>query len=283
MEMPVNFTEPSLKRKQDFDSNKKPLDDDFVAVNETAENVKKEPKLDETRKKRFPLFITVDIEKAGCELQHPILAIGFCLASFEDGMIEKKTFCLKPEPWQTFEPRCKTEFWAHQEVLLKRIEAEALPAPLQIRNVERYLKEIEERFSSEYPMLVLLSDNPEFDLGNINHNLYLYAGRRPMRYTSETFSYKYRWVEDPCSRLQALSFYEIYRDKINNLCVHDHWPENDAENIFWQQAVAEYASMLFIENLNRKQIIEKIDDNIFRPEFSAEQRKEKLLEGIRSK
>jgi len=100
--------------------------------------------------------------------------------------------------------------------------------------------------------LVLVSDNPAFDLSFIDHHLTHYLNRQSIRYTNtkylpqdildaypeETKLCQYLDVSDPCTALQGYIDSENIQDTLNRLCAYEftpHDPVSDAVNILCQQ------------------------------------------------
>jgi len=192
------------------------------------------------------LLVAVDIEKSGSMMaKHPVVSVGFCIGNIDGSVIEKKRFnlivqwfILNPGQdlhfWGAFEPRCVREFWSKQsEAMIQACGQNPLSSsqPDGWKEIAAYVDGLETRFPSRE--IIILSDNPSFDIGNIDHHLEKYANRAPMCYSSKG---KYRSVKDasdmfsmmPAARQRESS------DVIGDIAPYDHDPCDDAHSIMLQ-------------------------------------------------
>jgi hypothetical protein len=169
-------------------------------------------------------IIAIDIEKAGKGFEHSLLAIGICLGDDKGNVIEKKTWCFKGD---CFELRCFNEFWSKYKDLLNTIMTKAIDIKEGLFDFMLYMESLESRYSNK---LLILSDNPNFDIGQIDYYIYKHLDRhQPLRYTK---SGGYRSISDPSEMMNNRSFSEDLYKELDLLVKHDHWPENDAEYIY---------------------------------------------------
>jgi hypothetical protein len=106
-------------------------------------------------------FLGIDIETGGCMLSHPLIAIGTCLV-LPDGHKEKRTFRLAFDE-RDFEKRCVDEFWSKHPDKLEKLRA------LPESNIAQFANYVDS-LDAKYPDLVLVSDNPSFDVCFINYH-----------------------------------------------------------------------------------------------------------------
>jgi hypothetical protein len=191
-------------------------------------------------------YFAIDIEKAGDRFIDPILMIGCCLGDEHGNVIESKAFCGKVPEVKDFDPRCYREFWSKELPILERIRVEgeeqtkAAGGKEMLDRFMEYYYELDQRFGpftrSGNKRLILLSDNPAYDISAIDQALLksAVAGsgyKFPLRYTS---SGEYCRVEDPSDRCAFLTKKAVTRmlELIHAEIPHDHWAENDAIGIY---------------------------------------------------
>jgi hypothetical protein len=138
-----------------------------------------------------------------------------------------------------FEERCWREFWSKQPDTLRQIlQAEAVQLKNAMDTLVSWLNELEILYpsSSDYK-IKFLSDNPSFDIGNLDFYLKIHCGRRALRYSNNG---TYRSVENPDDMLSMFPKKDVEKelDKIRSVIVHDHDPSNDAEFIYRQYLAA---------------------------------------------
>ena len=175
------------------------------------------------------LYLAIDIEKGGdCPTRHPLLALGVCLGSAAGGVLEKKTWCLKPLPTQTMEDVCVTEFWAHHSDLLDRIQAAAADPAEGLNSFNEYLCGLHARFPAA--TFGILSNNPAYDIGTLDAVMCASFRDRPIRYLGDG---KYRSISDPSEMVKGQNSKKKVYSWAMARAKADHWPENDAEFIYW--------------------------------------------------
>jgi len=192
-------------------------------------------------------YFTLDIESRGDSAMHNgILSIGVCIArGADDPAPSKHRFDLAPLLGQVFEERCLTEFWYRNDemrALLVRLTANPMPALEGIAAFRALLDSVENP--------VILSDNPSFDFGFINHYLDV-AALPSLRYDATRTKYRPLYDTDCYARGATHMSYEqrrvddvVIAKKLNDSRggfpskeLADHMPENDAEYI-WRTHMA---------------------------------------------
>jgi len=179
------------------------------------------------------VYLAIDIEKGGdSQSAHPLLAIGVCLGSGgrEPRVLEKRTWCLSPFPGQTMCPRCVAEFWSEFPALLERIRAEAVEPLAGLASFDEWLTGLHARYAPA--SIELLSDNPAYDIGTLDGVLSARGIRTlPVRYLGDG---AYRSIGDPSEMVKGQGTKAKVGTWAGARADHDHWPENDAEYIYWQ-------------------------------------------------
>jgi hypothetical protein len=177
--------------------------------------------------------LSIDIEKGGCRFKDPMIAIGTCFID-KFGAITKKLFVFNFD-FSQFEKRCVDQHWKHhmdQLDYFKNYETKST-----IADFAKYLDELD----TEYPNLIIIIDNPQFDIANINYLFEHDLDRKPMTYRLNSDN-GYRVVSDVESIAFAIcpestSNWMTWTDLIKkyNLDMKgsamDHYPQNDAEYI----------------------------------------------------
>lgn len=233
----------------------------------TSTTIEKKKKMAEAKApgaetdKSQELFVAFDIEKKGSSLGHHILQIGAAYTTGPNAFVTTVNFCFDDEtvaleedaltegvymePW---EERCKREFWDKQPGLYERIK-KAAGLERQCETWTRFVKWLDnlERMSDK---VVVLSDNPTYDLGAIDHELYQRFGRLGVRYTKGEIDEegkqtggKYRPVKDPSERIKGLpkGMRDAIKAQLDKECPHTHWAPDDARRILKQYFLVQAA------------------------------------------
>jgi len=196
------------------------------------------------------IFVAVDIEKCGPLLiAHKVVSVGICIGDGSKNIIERKKFNLKVKWWVIndddvllpyftdygdFEEGCLKQFWS-------KLNASVLeacytnPEPLEQTDgwhaIAEYIDSLETTYQGH--QIKFLTDNGEFDIGNINYNLEKYVDRKPMRYSTTG---EFRSVINTKGMLKMIPPKE--RTDIIKQCEqeasHNHDCVSDAENIYLQ-------------------------------------------------
>nr|QQV29439.1 hypothetical protein K-LCC10_0184 [Kaumoebavirus] len=173
--------------------------------------------------------LAIDIEKLGDYQDAHIIAVGFCFGDSDGNVIERKAWYISPNERTVIEDRCKREFWDKQTGLYDYFVSQGRPAHIVYPEIAAWLATLE----AKYPKIVILSDNPSYDLGGFDRMLQQYTDRLPLRYTS---SHGYRWVADYSERAYALGIEnavsEAAKKRMGMTEEDKHRPEKDAEFIY---------------------------------------------------
>jgi hypothetical protein len=194
------------------------------------------------------ILVSVDIEKAGCLIaKHPVISVGFSVGDTNGRLFSQRKFNVSVNWFQKdsegnvtnygdFEKRCVDEFWSKlpQSTIEKCLtNPEPLPAESAWIAIGAWIDFLEELYPIGEYEIKFVSDNPSFDIGNIDYCLERYAGRIPMRYTSKG---KYRSIvtsDDMLYMLPTKALVEA-KERIDNQVTHDHDCVNDSYNIMLQ-------------------------------------------------
>ena len=180
-------------------------------------------------------FLAVDIERVGPDFKYGILAIGACFGTSDGTIIEQRAFCAKVPPAENFDPKCWSEFWSKYPEVLKRINGAATGAPITL--FHHWLLELQIRFGpfgrkhKDKVNFKLVSDNPAYDIGMINLEFFKLGLTRSM---AEMFD-DYVPTDDPSEQVRAMTADQKKRVDAFIKAPHDHWPVNDATQIFQQR------------------------------------------------
>jgi len=208
------------------------------------------------------LYLTVDIERWGKQFYHGVGAIGACFGDAGGNIIEQKAFCSKVPPKDDFEKRTWDEFWSKHPDVLARIDAAAVPNALGA--FKEWVLDIEKKhgpFGRKHRgnvKLKLISDNPAYDIGNINLELFktevadlllaievdekldLDFLHRQMKTLgqgcalAELFD-DYVATDDPSEQIRHMTPLQKQLVAEHVTAPHDHWPVNDATQIYQQR------------------------------------------------
>lgn len=184
--------------------------------------------------------LALDVESAGRSFDHPLLAVGFCFGG-EQKVVEKRLWKISMLEGWTFEPRCKAEFWDKHPERLAALQSGAQSPSRVAAEISVYLADLVARFEPDgVRRIEIVSDNPAFDVAKLDYFLYTNTVHRageyvPFRY----FGDRYRNVVDPSERIEAFEAWQGYERWRPAGVGHDHSPENDAEDIFFQMVYAD--------------------------------------------
>ena len=216
------------------------------------------------------LYLTVDIERKGKQFHHGIMAIGACLGDAEGTILEQKAFCSKVPPKDEFEKRTWDEFWSKHPDVLARIDAAAVPDALS--EFQIWLFGIEKKYGPfgrkhrDKVKFRLVSDNPAYDIGHINLELFkteieeavgavIDAVREDPELSedkldklietgvskigtgstmAEMFD-DYVPTDDPSEQIAHMTPLQQQLVEKHVTAPHDHWPVNDATQIYQQR------------------------------------------------
>ena len=203
--------------------------------------------------RRRQVFVAVDIERTGPFLvRNKTNSIGFFVGNDRgDPIIQKKVNIEVQWPdgktLGDFEPTCWHEFWAKQpEEVLNGCKKFAIPIDSAFVEVAQFLQDLERAFPEDCFEIIFLTDNPSFDIANIDFGLEMYAKRKPMRFSSTSGEYRSIIVVDDLLFFMPdesqESFWLNVSSKMKNRLAHDAL--SDAEKIY----------RTYIEAVERKQV-----------------------------
>jgi hypothetical protein len=188
---------------------------------------------------KIKLVLSVDIETSGCNVvEHGILAIGYCVGDLDGNVLFKDRINMMLDDGCYFEERCVKEFWSKYPDVLKTIQTDAVGPHVGIRAFVDFVYDLEEQYD-----LIIISDNPVFDIGFLNYYMAKYLKVRPLSYTS-TGSYRPIFDTDCYTRGVLRSNYDDLWTYDSNVIkalgielqpniLHNHLPENDAEYVYF--------------------------------------------------
>ena len=116
-------------------------------------------------------------------LNNEILAIGTYFINEETGTEESRRFTFEFSR-KKFDEDCYRDFWSKHEDKLKVFEQEKVKTT--IADFASYLDELDKKYDD----LVIISDNPQFDIGFINYYFNKYLNRKPMSYKNNGTDYR---------------------------------------------------------------------------------------------
>jgi len=132
--------------------------------------------------------LAIDIESTGRAmidadgtLNTRLLQIGACFGSADGSVIETGSWCWPVPASEKFDARTYEEFWSKHPAILERIDRESKSEPTPFTSFLAWLKRIEQRYGpfgkgvKEAQRLRWVSDNPAFDISEINVNIVLFT------------------------------------------------------------------------------------------------------------
>jgi len=180
-------------------------------------------------------YLAVDIERTGPEFSRGILAIGACFGTADGTILLQRAFCAKVPPVEAFEQRCWSEFWTKFPAVLARIDAESVDDPIgDFRAWALALQSKYGPFGRRFKTTTefrWVSDNPAYDVGMINLEFF----KRGFTHSLAEMFDDYVPTDDPSERVRMLNAALKARVAARCTAPHDHWPVNDATQIFQQR------------------------------------------------
>lgn len=208
------------------------------------------------KKKENTPLIAIDLETGGARYEHYLVSLGFAIYTPHDGKMVKRLInfpipCLprKFHPnmkLKGFEDRCIYEFWSKQTPdLLDQLRHPDTSTDVDAPgSVERYREAVKAAIAElracieEMPSEpIIVSDNPEFDIGRINYEIAnLNDDSNPLRYSKK---YGYLTVTDVGDFLAMLDKRHV-NDLLaeNKEFAHTHNPADDAAMMLHKYRVA---------------------------------------------
>jgi hypothetical protein len=184
-------------------------------------------------------YWVIDIEKSGDVTPLGIVAVASLLGDTEGNIIKEQVVCFKVPKESDFEERCWKEFWNKpgMRAILDRIIKESKSTASCLKDIEEFKAAAEKEFPGRN--LTIVSDNPAFDIADLDYLRYTLSDAKKLRYTAEG---TYRSISDPSEQLEALGLYKKAKAEIEAKFPHDHWPGNDVRHIYHMQLYADRCS-----------------------------------------
>ncbi len=181
--------------------------------------------------------VAFDVETSGPDFEkNALLSIGASLQNGNGEEVDYFSVNIEMPEGTVFDEDCKRDFWDKNPGALGVVLKDAISPEKAMTAFGEFLRKIE-TLPNE---LLIISDNPSFDIAWIDTYLGKYLGRRPLRYSEEG---KYRMVWDSVTMQKT---WLCFRDRIHTLLPpskhrdllglesaypHDHTPLNDARTI----------------------------------------------------
>jgi hypothetical protein len=175
-------------------------------------------------KKIEAIIQTVDLEGVN---NSTINQIGFFACDQNGVPLVKREWSIKLKDGTKFDLH-KSEFWDKYPKLLKYIEATSLPENIQIKDFVNTFDGVSKYFNFPEEKITIVSNNPEYDFGQLSTYIKEHCRRDPLRYTTTG---KYRSIKDIGEALRPLGIHNIVKKNASEIQTHDHSAPNDAEHI----------------------------------------------------
>lgn len=182
------------------------------------------------------IYVSIDIEATSAT---ELCAIGMVVGGEWGEILFKKEWWFKPKREKEIHCiddentcicthcRCKREFLNKNPELMELIMSAEDNAEEQIKDFVTAYDSVSEKFGVPECDIVLISDNPEFDFGQLSNHVTKYTGRIPLRYTTTGF---FRKISSKSTVLKELGIMDTVMDTVDSFQKHDHRPSNDAES-----------------------------------------------------
>lgn len=148
-------------------------------------------------------YLGLDVETTGQHLsKNAMIAMAFSILDSDAKIVDEFKACMFIPQGTCWEERCKREFWMHHFELLDRISQEAI-LPIDAMNYfVIWLDDMDIKYGKN---LILLTDNPQFDVAWVNLYLSLFTTRMNLyyRYDSFTKNYEFRRIWDTDSAMHG--------------------------------------------------------------------------------
>ncbi len=181
-------------------------------------------------------ILACDVETSGsCFRENAILAIGCSLQNMQGEEVKKFFRTLKIPKERGFEEDCLKNFWSKHTMLLKFFEKEADETAEVMHEFVEFMEKVD-----QFDSVIIICDNPSFDIAWIDYYLSYYTARKPMRYCSRTNAYRMVWDTTSlhkiwfCLKNKMVDFYNPPKGHVANLglkCIHAHHPLEDAREL----------------------------------------------------
>src|SRR5687768_17292469 len=137
------------------------------------------------------LYVAFDVEKKGSGPNYPVIQVGVAWGTCPSDM-QSRSFCFDYND-RDFEKRCYEEFWKKNMKVLQRIENESVEPK---RGWLEFVRLID-GFEAPDRKIVLLSDNPAYDISAIDHHIVVEQKLRAFGLQNSRDGAIYRSINDP--------------------------------------------------------------------------------------
>jgi 3'-5' exoribonuclease-like protein len=140
------------------------------------------------------------VETSGSSFsQNGLLSIGASLQDQDSNELESFQVNVALPQDRNYEQRTLEEFWLKNPTAYEFVQQNPLLPKEAMDAFCEFLQRVEEA----YPQLMVVSDNPSFDIAWLNLYLNLYTMRLPLNYSAQN---EYRFIWDVHSMLKTLLF-----------------------------------------------------------------------------
>lgn len=203
--------------------------------------------------------LVIDLEMVS---HKQINGIGMFVGDRDGNVHFKENFWIKV-PEETIDPFTRDDFWAkYTDHLLEYAQKNGKDEETQVKAFVSKYDNIHSMIGVEEKDIDLVSDNAEFDFGNLSTYILKYYNREPLRYTKQkkapgiSEEGNYRCITDYTDTMCALGVSDVMGKGADKIQVHDHQPANDAEHNWALHLITEE----FITRMKRDHcdILEKV-------------------------
>ncbi len=234
-------------------------------------------------------ILGIDVETSGSSYKkNGLLSIGCSLQDEDSNEIDSFQVNLDLPKDKEFEKGSIENFWSKNQKIYDSITTNTIPPEEAMNKFCTFLSKYEQKYQD----LLIISDNPSFDIAWINFYLDLYTSRKPMNYG---INLKTRQIWDSstlqknwlCIKMKHKSLFppKGHKEKLGlkSKWSHDHNPLNDARVIasFYNQTIKQMKD--FLEKEDNLQVAEKIKKSKeieildYNPEWPKAFKKEEVL------
>lgn len=207
------------------------------------------------------VVLAIDIETSGSLLGHNgILSIGASLQNLDRKEIESFFVNMQLVDGRSFEESCRRDFWDKNPIILEFVSQQAVHPTQGMKAFGAFI----DNAQRTYPNLIVVSDNPSFDIAWIDYYLSVYGDRKPLRYNAidgkydmiwDAASVQKTWCSMKIPGADFLSPLKGHKEALGleHTVPKDHNPLNDARNIagFYIQTLSQMTA--FKESLPKPQ------------------------------
>jgi hypothetical protein len=182
-------------------------------------------------------LLAIDVETSGPSFaQHALLSIGCSLQNEQKQELDHFSVNIKIPEGRCFDKECEGLFWDKHKQAKNHIQKSSTSPELAMEAFENFIQKIDRSYTD----LILVSDNPCFDVAWIDNYLSVYTSRKPLRYHSITNSYRMIWDASSiqkiwlCIKMCHPDLYHPPRGHVAKLglnAMHSHQSLDDARII----------------------------------------------------